>query len=86
MLNMVDNDSSDEKIIAVPVNDPNYNCYNDISELPKHHFDEIRHFFQVYKMLENDSQTNVTEFSGVEKAKETIKRAIEGYIRDFQMA
>ena len=33
VLNMVDNDSCDEKIIAVPVNDPNYNCYSDISEL-----------------------------------------------------
>ena len=39
VLNMVDNDSCDEKIIAVPVNDPNYNCYSDISELPKHYFE-----------------------------------------------
>ena len=86
LLNMVDNDSCDEKIIAVPVNDPNYNCYNDIKELPRHYFEEIKHFFQVYKTLEADKETSVTEYSGVKKAKECIKKAIESYIQDFQMA
>lgn len=86
LLNMVDNDSCDEKIIAVPVNDPNYNCYNDIKELPHHHFEEIKHFFQVYKTLEADTETSVTEFSGVKEAKECIKKAIKSYIQDFQMA
>ena len=86
VLNMVDNDSCDEKIIAVPVNDPNYNCYSDISELPKHYFEEIQHFFQVYKTLEADKVTSVTETDGVDKAKEIIEKAITSYIRDFQMA
>ena len=86
VLNMVDNDSCDENIIAVPVNDPNYNCYSDISELPKHNFEEIQHFFQVYKTLEADMVTSVTETDGVDKAKEIIEKAITSYIRDFQMA
>ena len=85
VLIMIDDDSSDEKIIAVPVNDPNYNCYNDIKDLPKHRFDEIRHFFQVYKMLEINKMTNVKEISGAEKAKEVIKSAMESYNRDFLM-
>ena len=83
---MTDSDSCDEKIIAVPVNDPNYNCYNDIKELPKHRFEEIKHFFQVYKTLEADKVTAVTEISGAKKAKEVIKKSIESYIRDFQLA
>ena len=83
VLNMVDNDSCDEKIIAVPVNDPNYNCYSDISELPKHYFEEIQHFFQVYKTLEADKVTSVTETDGVDKAKEAVKglKAAQGFIR-----
>ena len=36
VLIMEDGGSRDEKIIAVPVNDPNYNCYKDIDELPSH--------------------------------------------------
>lgn len=86
VLTMVDNDHNDEKIIAVPVNDPNYNGYSDISQLPTHYFEEIRHFFQVYKTLENDKVTTVTEINGCDKAKEVIKNSIDSYIRDFQMA
>ena len=86
VLNMIDNDSCDEKIIAVPINDPNYNSYNDIKDLPKHVFEEIRHFFQVYKTLEDDKETSVTEIYGAKKAKDVIKKSIESYIKDFQLA
>ncbi len=86
VLNMIDNNSCDEKIIAVPTGDPNYSCYNDIKELPKHCFEEIKHFFEVYKLLEVDKPTSVTEINGVKKAKDVIKQCIESYIRDFQLA
>ena len=85
VLIMEDGGSKDEKIIAVPVNDPNYNCYTDISELPKHRFDEIRHFFEVYKILENDKRTIVNEFQNREAAEEIIQTCIEEYVRRFQM-
>lgn len=86
VLNMIDNDSCDEKIIAVPVNAPNYCGYNDIADLPRHYFDEIQHFFQVYKSLESGKVTSVTETNGVEMAKDIIKKSIDSYIKDFQMA
>ena len=85
VLRMIDDNKNDEKIIAVPVNDPNYNGYNDIKDLPKHRFDEIRHFFQVYKMLEKGKETEIKSISGAEKAKEVVQIAIESDIRDFQM-
>lgn len=86
VLCMIDNNTNDEKIIAVPVNDPTYNGYNDIKELPKHYFEEIKHFFQVYKTLESDKVTSVTEIDGVKEAKETIQKCMDSYIKDFQMA
>ena len=85
VLKMIDDNKDDEKVIAVPVNDPNYNSYNDIKDLPKHRFDEIRHFFQVYKMLEKGKETEIKSISGAEKAKEVVQIAIESYILDFQM-
>ena len=85
VLRMIDDNKNDEKIIAVPVNDPNYNGYNDIKDLPKHRFDEIRHFFQVYKLLEKGKETEIKSISGAEKAKEVVQIAIESYILDFQM-
>ncbi len=85
-LKMTDGGKVDEKIIAVPVNDPNYNVYNDISDLPKHRFDEIRHFFMVYKALEDGNKIAATEFSGAEAAMDTIQKAIDSYINFFQLA
>ncbi|WP_407724748.1 inorganic diphosphatase [Ruminococcus sp. JL13D9] len=86
VLKMIDDNKDDEKIIAVPVGDPNYSGYNDIKELPKHRFDEILHFFQVYKMLEKGKETQIKSISGAEKAKEVVQLSIESYILDFQLA
>ncbi len=59
---MRDNGDMDEKIIAIPYNDPTYNYYTDIEQLlPEHIFEEIQHFFSVYKDLEN-KETDVKDF------------------------
>lgn len=84
VLTMIDENLNDEKIIAVPVNDPNYNCYKDITDLPRHRFDEIKHFFEVYKVLEN-KETSVSKIEGAESAKLVIQNCIDSYIRDFQL-
>ncbi len=78
VVKMIDDDMIDEKIISVCVNDPSMNIYNDISELPKHLFDEIRHFFTVYKQLEG-KETVVTDVFGVDEAKKVITESIEAY-------
>ncbi|MBQ9964298.1 MAG: inorganic diphosphatase [Clostridia bacterium] len=78
VVKMVDGDDIDEKIIAVPFRDPSLSCYHDISELPKHTFDEIQHFFTVYKSLESKS-TAVKEALGHEEALRIITHCIEEY-------
>ena len=78
VLKMIDDEKLDEKIIAVPVNDPSFNCYKDISQLPKHVLDEISHFFEVYKNLEY-KETVVNELSGAEEAREIIATCISAY-------
>ena len=47
VIKMVDNEHLDEKIIAIPFSDPMYNSYKDITELPSHVSEEMRHFFTV---------------------------------------
>lgn len=79
---MVDNGMGDEKIIAIPYSDPTYNYYTDVKELPKHLFEELRHFFSVYKQLEH-KQTDVKEFGGPIEAVEVIERAIARYKEHF---
>lgn len=82
MISMIDSGRNDEKIIAIPYSDPTYNGYNDIKQLPKHIFEEMSHFFQVYKALEN-KETAVNEVSGRESAIEVIKKAIDDYVDSF---
>ena len=82
VISMIDNGRNDEKIIAIPFSDPNNNMYKDINELPKHVFDEMSHFFKVYKNLEN-KETAVNEVSGRETAIKIIDQAINDYVEKF---
>lgn len=79
---MKDGDDEDEKIIAIPFGDPQYNEYRDISELPTHIIDELRHFLNVYKQLEN-KQVSVLKVGSSEVAKETIVKNINTYNETF---
>ena len=78
VISMVDNGRNDEKIIAIPFNDPNYNNYKDLDELPKHIFNEMCHFFTVYKNLEN-KDTAVNEVCSRDAALKIIADAIAHY-------
>ncbi|MCC8168844.1 MAG: inorganic diphosphatase [Oscillospiraceae bacterium] len=82
VMKMIDDDQVDEKIIAIPVNDPAYTDYTDIAQLPGHTFDEISHFFRVYKSLEG-KETVVNEVLGPEEAKAVIRACIDSYKENF---
>ncbi|MBQ7756156.1 MAG: inorganic diphosphatase [Oscillospiraceae bacterium] len=82
VISMSDNGAADEKIICIPFTDPTYNIYTDINQLPKHIFEEMSHFFQVYKQLEG-KDTVIDEIQGAEKAKDIIQSCIDRYIDCF---
>ena len=82
VITMIDNGRNDEKIIAIPFNDPTYNMYKDISELPAHVFEEMKHFFTVYKNLEG-KDTAVDEVSGRQAAVKIIDNALDNYVEKF---
>ena len=78
VIKMIDNGRNDEKIIAIPFEDPTYNAYRGIEALPSHIFQEMRHFFSVYKQLE-DKETAVDEVMGQKAAVEIIRQSIDNY-------
>ena len=82
VMRMIDSGALDDKIIAVPFSDPTYNHIQTIDELSPHIFDEIMHFFSVYKQLEN-KQTAVKELFGPTEAKQIIESCIELYRTTF---
>ena len=83
VLKMVDDNSKDEKIIAVAKRDPFLNEYKDLSELPNHISAEISHFFEVYKQLEG-KQTWVDEICGKEEAERIIEECMNRYQEKFE--
>ena len=83
VLIMTDNGLKDEKVIAVAKNDPFYNGYNDISEVPPHIMEEIKHFFQVYKSLEC-KDTSVEVFKDRKAAEEIIQECLDRYHHDIE--
>jgi inorganic pyrophosphatase len=82
VMQMVDQGDADDKIIAVAAHDPSINYINNIEELPKHFFEELRHFFQEYKSLENKAVV-VEEFQDKATAIAIIQQAIRSYKEHF---
>lgn len=85
VMRMEDGGMGDEKIIAIPYSDPTYKGYTDIKELPQHIFDEVQHFFSVYKTLEGKT-TVVNELGGPAEAVQVIQHCMENYKKTFTNA
>jgi inorganic pyrophosphatase len=52
LFRMEDDKGVDDKVLAVPCTDPNWNHLNTLDDLARQLQDEIRHFFSIYKDLE----------------------------------
>lgn len=81
-ISMLDAGRNDEKIIAVPFSDPTYNSYKDISDLPAHIFQEMAHFFSVYKALEG-KEAIAGDVNGHGDALQVIADAKKRYLEAF---
>ena len=78
MMSMVDDEQEDAKIICIHIDDPAFNNYWHIKDLPEHRLRELKRFFQDYKALE-DKSVRVQDFFGPERARRIITDSIEMY-------
>lgn len=62
ILRMVDSGDSDDKIIAVPIDDPRWKQVEDKGDINPHTLKEIEHFFSTYKKVQNKE----VDVSGIE--------------------
>ena len=77
-IRMMDGGDYDDKIIAVPCFDPNYNSYTELQQLPAHITAEIANFFEIYKALEHKS-TATNDVLDAKGAQEIIRQAMDSY-------
>ncbi|CAM3344226.1 inorganic diphosphatase [Rhodothermus bifroesti] len=78
MMTMLDQGQNDEKIICVHLDDPAFNGFYHIRELPEHRLRELRRFFEDYKKLE-DKEVLVQEFFGPAEARAVVAESIRRY-------
>jgi inorganic pyrophosphatase len=74
VFHMTDEKGPDEKIILVPLRDPAWMRVHDIHDIPAEFRDEIEHFFQVYKDLE-EKKTETRGFGNRDDAERVIDEA-----------
>ena len=77
---MEDERGGDAKVLCVPARDPRFENYVDIGDLPEHLLDEVGNFFEVYKLLEPNKDTNVKGWEGRAAAEAEIEAARSRYV------
>jgi len=78
LMTMIDSGKKDHKILAVAVDDPEYNGFHDAAELPAHRLTMLRRFFQDYKTLEGKA-VEVDEIERMAATLPIIEEALARY-------
>jgi inorganic pyrophosphatase len=82
LVQMKDEKTKDDKLIAVHANDPRFSQWNSIKDVPSHLIAEIRNFLEIYKQLQGSS-VKVFEVQGVKEARAALRRAVKLYKQKF---
>lgn len=78
IMEMTDNGERDDKVVAVPVEDPRFNHITDIGDLNPHFQKEMSHFFETYKKVQN-KEVAVGPWSGAKEAKAAFEKSVLAY-------
>jgi inorganic pyrophosphatase len=82
-MQMIDSGQVDDKIIAVATKDPSVNHIKAVDELPPHFINELRNYFEQYKVLEN-KKVEIDNFQDAKTAYTIINEAISYYKENFR--
>ena len=78
LLKMRDEKGIDDKVVCVPLRDPNWNLFNELGDLPQALRNEILYFFSIYKQLEG-KHVEIDGWYGVDAALGVIEQARRRY-------
>ncbi|MCK9378891.1 MAG: inorganic diphosphatase [Candidatus Moranbacteria bacterium] len=83
VMRMIDCGEGDDKIIAVPKNDPRWDNVKDMKDLNPHMLKEFKHFFETYKSIEEGKEVVIKKTEGKVKALEAVKKSLKMYQDKF---
>ena len=79
-----DEEGEDPKILSVPLRDPRFEGFHNLTDVHPHRLKEIREFFETYKRLEPKKWARFKAWKNEKEAKEIIEYAIELYNENFK--
>lgn len=81
VLKMTDDGGEDAKVVAVPVDkvSPLYTNIESVRDLPQITLDQISHFFEHYKDLEQGKWVKIEGWEGPEAARQEILESVKRY-------
>lgn len=79
ILNMVDSEEGDQKVLAVPNRNPRYDQIHTMDQIFPHVRREIEHFFTIYKELQG-AQTRMEGWGGPREARRAIMTSRQRYL------
>ncbi len=82
IMGMIDSGEKDDKIIAVPVDDPRFDNIKDLSDINEHTLKEIEHFFSSYKMIQK-KEVKISGFEGKEEAQKAFDKSLKMYKEEY---
>jgi inorganic pyrophosphatase len=82
LMRMIDGGDKDDKLIAVPTDDPRWTGVKNLSDINPHTIKEIEHFYSSYKKLQN-KEVKVLGFEDKESAKKAFERGVELYKQKY---
>lgn len=82
LLRMTDGGDNDDKVIAVPVDDPRWSDTKDLSDINQHTLKEMEHFFSTYKKIQK-KEVVVSGFGDANAAKQAVTESMKLYADKF---
>jgi len=78
LIKMIDGGEADDKVIAVPIDDPRWKEVKDLQDVNPHTLKEFEHFLTTYKKLQN-KEVVINGFEGRAEAEAAFERARKMY-------
>lgn len=86
VLILEDEGGEDSKILSVPISDPRFEGYTDLSNVHSHILKEIQEFFETYKRLEPKKWVRTKAWKDAREAKTIIMNSIDLFKETFLKA
>lgn len=78
LLKMIDGGDNDDKVVAVPTEDPRWDNVKDLADINPHTRKEIEHFFATYKKVQN-KEVEISGFKDAAAAKAAFEESVKLY-------